>query len=623
MPSTDFGSKQSIEGELVRRNREIALIRDQLGQRERELQDWKNRHSELVVRLADVDGELTKTRAQARRGECHREGAAVPALAEELPCNILEQVGQAQQQVEAAEQQVEALLIENSGLRREREVLLIENNGLRREREEAETAVGEAQAEIGDFKQQIEALQREAESLRIERYEAQTACQEVHATLGQARQQAEALLRETQDLRRENQRLQSACEEAQAGLGNAKQQVEILQQKTEDLCRERQEAESGLSQAKQQVEALLREAEGLRREKQQALTACEEAQASFGDAKEQVEVLQRQNEGMRHDHQKAHNELDQAKRLTEALLQEAEVLRHERRMAQDACQEGFVEAKQQMETLSSEVEDLRNERQEAETARGKAQAELLEVKQHMDSLLSALEMQTADGKGFEGGVRSPCGKSGGGDPSDTQSPVAYAQSPAEDRGDPFVSEMEELERLNSVLVAQTGRLKNAKIHQAAELDHSQFMREAESEWRARQEVKAELLKSEVENRFRAEAQEAQLRVAALEEELARRPPACRSPQMDSRMRVLQTENNALRSEVNTLRRQGQELYEGLGMLEEETRTRQLEAAYVNSQLRIQLEETRRTRQLEMNALVTKMCVDRPPCANKLATGVAC
>mmetsp|Transcript_76301 Transcript_76301/g.120140 ORF Transcript_76301/g.120140 Transcript_76301/m.120140 type:complete len:483 (+) Transcript_76301:24-1472(+) len=62
-----LGHMQSIEAELVQRNREIAKVRDSLHQRESEIQIWKERHSELVGRLADVDGELTKARAQYRR----------------------------------------------------------------------------------------------------------------------------------------------------------------------------------------------------------------------------------------------------------------------------------------------------------------------------------------------------------------------------------------------------------------------------------------------------------------------------------------------------------------------------------------------------------------------------
>lgn len=62
-----LGNRQSIESELVRRNREIAQVRDLLRQRELEIEDWKGRHSDLVGRYADVDGELTKTRARHRQ----------------------------------------------------------------------------------------------------------------------------------------------------------------------------------------------------------------------------------------------------------------------------------------------------------------------------------------------------------------------------------------------------------------------------------------------------------------------------------------------------------------------------------------------------------------------------
>jgi len=63
--TSGLGDLQSLELELVRRNREIAQVRDAVRRREIENEDWKSRNGELLSRLAELDGELTKARNRA------------------------------------------------------------------------------------------------------------------------------------------------------------------------------------------------------------------------------------------------------------------------------------------------------------------------------------------------------------------------------------------------------------------------------------------------------------------------------------------------------------------------------------------------------------------------------
>lgn len=57
---------QSMELELVRRNREIAQVRDLLRCREGQLQEWRSRHGELQSRLFELNSETAKLRSRVR-----------------------------------------------------------------------------------------------------------------------------------------------------------------------------------------------------------------------------------------------------------------------------------------------------------------------------------------------------------------------------------------------------------------------------------------------------------------------------------------------------------------------------------------------------------------------------
>jgi len=60
------GMQQPAGYELVRRNREIAQVRDVLQQRDRELEQWKTRHGDLLARTHELDGELSRQRSRVR-----------------------------------------------------------------------------------------------------------------------------------------------------------------------------------------------------------------------------------------------------------------------------------------------------------------------------------------------------------------------------------------------------------------------------------------------------------------------------------------------------------------------------------------------------------------------------
>lgn len=49
-----------LEGELIKRNREIAKVRDDVHKAERKLEDAQMRNDDLLEKMADLDSEVTK-----------------------------------------------------------------------------------------------------------------------------------------------------------------------------------------------------------------------------------------------------------------------------------------------------------------------------------------------------------------------------------------------------------------------------------------------------------------------------------------------------------------------------------------------------------------------------------
>jgi len=61
-----LSSSQAREKELLRSNRELAQVRDQLQQKEKVVQDWKSRHQETSWRLKEVESEVSNLKAQMK-----------------------------------------------------------------------------------------------------------------------------------------------------------------------------------------------------------------------------------------------------------------------------------------------------------------------------------------------------------------------------------------------------------------------------------------------------------------------------------------------------------------------------------------------------------------------------
>jgi len=101
-----LGDVHNIESELVQRNREIAQVRDKLGQREVETTTWKSRHGDLVGKLTDLEADRAKLRVQVRELCNHLESSlqqqrALLARAEKAEAGLLKQGAEAKAQLEA------------------------------------------------------------------------------------------------------------------------------------------------------------------------------------------------------------------------------------------------------------------------------------------------------------------------------------------------------------------------------------------------------------------------------------------------------------------------------------------------------------------------------------------
>jgi len=105
-PPGCLGDVHNIESELVQRNREIAQVRDQLGQREVETTRWKSRHGDLVGKLTDLEAERSKLRVHVRE-LCDRLEAsleqqrALHARVEVAEAELLKQEAEVKAQLEA------------------------------------------------------------------------------------------------------------------------------------------------------------------------------------------------------------------------------------------------------------------------------------------------------------------------------------------------------------------------------------------------------------------------------------------------------------------------------------------------------------------------------------------
>lgn len=107
-PPGCLGDMHNIESELVQRNREIAQVRDQLGQRGVENSTWKGRHGELVGKLTDLEAERSKLRNQVRelcnRLETNRDQErALRARAERAEAELLKQEAEVKVHLETLE----------------------------------------------------------------------------------------------------------------------------------------------------------------------------------------------------------------------------------------------------------------------------------------------------------------------------------------------------------------------------------------------------------------------------------------------------------------------------------------------------------------------------------------
>lgn len=95
----------SIDSELVRRNREICQVRVQLRQSETQVTEWKGRHSELVSKINDMDGELTALRRVAQQQQQREDttDASAATLQSEVPLASRPALADAQASIEALE----------------------------------------------------------------------------------------------------------------------------------------------------------------------------------------------------------------------------------------------------------------------------------------------------------------------------------------------------------------------------------------------------------------------------------------------------------------------------------------------------------------------------------------
>eukprot|EP00419_Tripos_fusus_P051966 CAMPEP_0172829140 /NCGR_PEP_ID=MMETSP1075-20121228/21324_1 /TAXON_ID=2916 /ORGANISM="Ceratium fusus, Strain PA161109" /LENGTH=442 /DNA_ID=CAMNT_0013671231 /DNA_START=51 /DNA_END=1380 /DNA_ORIENTATION=+ len=105
-PPGGLSEVPSIESELVQRNREIAHMRDQLGQRQVETTTWQDRHGFLVGKFTDLEGEAAKLKVQVRElcsrlQESQEKQLAFRTRAEKAEAELRKQEAEANAQLEA------------------------------------------------------------------------------------------------------------------------------------------------------------------------------------------------------------------------------------------------------------------------------------------------------------------------------------------------------------------------------------------------------------------------------------------------------------------------------------------------------------------------------------------
>lgn len=189
--------------------------------------------------------------------------------------------------------------------------------------------------------------------------------------------------------------------------------------------------------------------------------------------------------------------------------------------------------------------------------------------------------------------------------------IAQEQQKA-DAGDKLrgtlVLEIEELQRERNSVREESSNLRSAVA--AAENRLEEKRRELLEAQDACRKTSAATAGSE--DRLRQQVLDASARIAELERELSGRPAQDVAAQADVKARILQSENQKLKTEAQLLKRQCHEAHEGSVMGQEELRTRTIETQHEIVRLRMQLEETRRARSLEMRALISKMCTAPQP-----------
>jgi len=480
-----LGHVKSFEGELVRRNREIAQVRDQLRQREAQVEEWKGRHNELLVRLSDLDGELTKLRSKVAHLDSHEaSGPGSACVGQASHEAALARASAAEGRSAELEGRLEAEA-EAWGARLE--------DATRRHSAELAEAAAQAVACRADLEARLAAERLAGQRAQAQLVAEQGALREQLAAEHCGRERAEAELVEAQANMRKQ--LAQHREEVSAAASTRLEELEA------QLAGERRSLLTQLAGFEAQVA----------RERSARLDAearCESAGHERGEAEQQVAELT------------------------------AELRDCRARIDSDA--RGRDEAAEQLSKLASRLQDVKARNDVAMRERDDVAQQLARTTAELEASKAEVSRAVAD--------------------------AATLREERDDllkklRTDPWTDDAQDSARTS---LGAVGSL--------------------------------------AEQRLRSELREAAEQQAQLERELLSVDME-RSSRLEAHVRILQSENEALRTEAGVLRQKHRELQQGLTMKAEE----EVEAASETARLRAQLEETRRARSLDMTALVKKLC----------------
>jgi len=519
-----LANRGSSESELIRRNREIAQVRDLLHRRELEIKDWKARHGELVGRLADLDGELNKSRARARRSsdsESSTEARISAARSTELELQkeLQEERARAVDAIQKAELATTV-----------REEALLEAGAARRDRNRA-----------------VEAASRRTSELELQADAARAEAQASKAESLRCSAEAEAAKSEVALLREMLERNQSEVAGAHAAMANSVSSAEVTQlQHDLQICRsELDDARAAAAAA----EAFKEELHTVRSQLADAHAAAANAEAALGALKEEGQTVRSELSDARAAAADAEAMLATTKEELEAVRAESAI----------QLETAIAEAAQAVADLERQYA-ADNQMWKYTVAESKSRACSTERVDELESRLATERRSTA------------------------AQMVSLEEQLASERRSRHDAESKQLAISNELKEALQNLSATAARLEAAEA--ASLSQALESQAR--------------EQQVRRETTEMAERIVSQEEELRA------SFRYQARAKALQTECGGLRYEVGVLRREKLEMRECFAMVSEEARTRRLEAAADNTQLRVQLEETRRARSLDMHALIGKL-----------------